>query len=86
MDESSRRTTADNSTNLGCHAGDDHKDDGKRMQEDDGMSHSREFRAAEVDLADAALLYVMLLRYPLDLASKKRKDARTYILHLTAQF
>jgi hypothetical protein len=50
------------------------------------MSRSREFTAAEVDLADAALLYLMLLRHLRGLASKKRKHATTYILHLTAQF
>jgi hypothetical protein len=76
----------DSSTNLGSHADDDHLDHDKGTQEDDRRSRSKELTAAEVGLAYVTLLYVMLLRHLRDLASKKRKHARTYILHLTAQF
>jgi len=58
----------------------------KERIEVERLSRGREFTAAEFDLAYVALLYVMLLMHLRDHVSKKRKHARTYILHLTVQF
>ena len=86
MNRVEEQQLTDNSTNLGNHAGDDHLEGDNGKQEVERLSRSREFTAVEVDLAYVALRYVMLLRHLRDLASKEIKHARTYNLHLTAQF